>query len=396
MKKAMLVRAFVVVLFLSFAALARSETALTPSCGACLHIRVGLAHMVRGPAADIADNRFTEIELPGGGFRGFDAHGQTTAIDGKTPLDMGGPGRIVLTPGAPGSYSACGQWLNHAERIGATVLGFVHTETACDYAAGQTHKSMALATSTDDGLTWRSLGQFITGTDLPTPGRNTGEGDCTAVDGRDGYLYAYCFRPRDSGLIVARAPSGDPSPRNWRKYFQGGWDQPGLGGNATRLMAGAGASIARWNLVFREIDVEPRRSADAPQVVEMLARWFDPVHRDRWPTTAPVPAPYRQDGQTGYLSTSPLPTTDSVELEDCDSDRSGHREHLLAEKGFCEAHGYRRLRTAGWAYAKPRSNTVPVYRCYDATEKSHFASNEPNCEGLGENERLLGYALSTM
>ncbi len=225
---------------------AESRLANGQPCDACVMIRVGLPHVVRGPAADMADNRFTEIQLPGGGFRGFDAHGDTRAIDGRQPSVMGGPERAVLRAGKPGTYDSCGQWLNHAELAGATVLGFIHDETLCKYQIGQTHKSMSLATSSDYGLTWNELGQIITGTDVPASNKNTGEGDCTAVNGQDGYYYAYCFRPRDGALIVARAPVSNPRPGNWWKFFQGKWDQPGLGGEATRLMNGSGVSSARW------------------------------------------------------------------------------------------------------------------------------------------------------
>jgi hypothetical protein len=451
-------------------------------CPACISIRVGLPRVVRGPAADIADNRFTEIELPDGGFRGFDAHGETRAIDGVHPWDMGGPGRVVLQPGAPGTYDSCGQWLNHAERAGMVTLGLVHAETACNYSAGQTHKSMAWATSNDAGLTWRNLGQIITGTDHPTPGKNTGEGDCTAVDGHDGYYYAYCFRVRDGGLIAARAPASAPGPGNWRKYLDGRWDQPGLGGNATRLMGGSGVSAARWTttgdlvltgwvqdglglflgrdhvsfkalavplllvdpgnwhrpaaselvaypvlldaqnggnqlsdswmlvyaywppggghadkyLVFRDVTVSAARGPGRPQVGVLLARWYDVTLHDRWSTTAPVPGngvSYRLEAQSGYLMTIPDAGGPTVELEDCVSERGGHPDHLLAEKGFCEAHAYQRLRTAGWVYAQARPDTIPLYRCYDSGQRSHFASNAPDCEKLGQAERLLGYAL---
>ena len=451
-------------------------------CATCFTFRVGLAHVVRGPRTDIADNRFSEIALPTGGFRGFDAHGETRAIDGKTPLDMGATGRAVLKPGPPGSYSSCGQWLNHAERVGTTVLGFVHAETACNYAAGQTHKSMALATSNDDGLTWRDLGQFITGTDSPAAGKNTGEGDCTAVDGHDGYDYAYCFRPRDGGLIVARAPTANPGPGSWRKYLNGRWDQPGRGGDATRLMNGSGTSVARWTatgdlvltgwvpgglglfltrdhvsfkavaapllvldpgiwrrpapselvtypvlldarnggnqlsnswmlvyaywppggghadkyLVFRDIKLSPTTAPDDAQVGVLLARWYNPSLHDRWSTTGPVPgndASYKLDAQSGYLLTAAPAGTPSLELEDCVSGRPGHPDHLLAEKGFCGAHDYQRLRTAGWIFAEPKPGTISLYRCYNAKEQSHFASNAPDCERLGDMQRLLGYAL---
>lgn len=47
---------------------------------------------------------------------------------------------------------------------------------------------------------------------------------------------------------------------------------------------------------------------------------------------------------------------------------------------------------AGWVYSQPQDQTVPLYRCYNAQEHSHFASNESDCEKLGDMERLLGYA----
>jgi hypothetical protein len=97
---------------------------------------------------------------------------------------MGGPVRTVLRQGEPNTYNSCGQWLNHIEPVGGTILGFIHNETACRYQLGQTHKSMSLATSSDYGLTWKSLGQIITGTDAPAVNKTTGEGDCTAVNGR--------------------------------------------------------------------------------------------------------------------------------------------------------------------------------------------------------------------
>ena len=170
------------------------------SCTICISIRVGIPRVMRGPAADTVDNHFTEIALPNGRFRGFTAHGETRAIDGLQPWDMGGPARIVLRPGKAGT----------------------------------------------DVLARLLAGQIITGTDGPASCKNTGEGDFNAADGGDGYYYAYCFRPRDGALIVARAPTSSPGPGYWKKFFQGRWDQPGLGGDATRLGGGSGVSVARW------------------------------------------------------------------------------------------------------------------------------------------------------
>jgi hypothetical protein len=464
-------------------AMATTPSAIGRPCTNCVSIRVGLPRVVRGPGADMADNRFTEIELPDGRFRGFDAHGDTRAIDGKGPSDMGGSERTVLGAGVAGSYDSCGQWLNHAEVAGPKTIGFIHDETACKYQIGQTHKSMSLAVSKDYGLNWSNLGQIITGTDAPTSGKNTGEGDCTAATDSDGYYYAYCFRPRDGGLIVARAPVSKPGPSSWTKFYQGEWNQPGLGGEATRLMNGSGVSVARWTttgqfvltgwvrgglglfltsdhttlvplsepllpvdpgvwarpapselifypvlldartganqlssawmlvyayippheggsrkyLVFRDVTVSISGSPIAPQAGVLLARWHNPALHDHWSTTAAVPddhGAYKLEARSGYLLTAAPGDQASVELEDCVSPRPGHPDHLQAEKGFCEAHAYERLRTAGWVYVQERPDTTPLYRCYNAAEASHFASNAPDCEKLGEPERLLGYALS--
>jgi hypothetical protein len=436
---------------------------------------------VRGPSLEIADNHFTEIELPNGRFRGFDAHAQTSAIDGAYPWDMGGAARVVLTPGKANDYDSCGQWLNHAELLGKLTLGFIHDETACHYQNNnETHKSMSVATSADYGLTWKQLGPILTGADAPSTGHETGEGDCTAVNGEDGFFYAYCIRSRDRALIVARAPVASPGPVNWKKFYEGAWDQPGLGGAASRIGNGSGTSVARWcttgefvftgwvpggvglflshdhttlaplpgpilpldaggksptssdrllymvlldaktganqlsnhwsmvyafwpaneprdhkYLVFRDVEVSVEAAPVAAQTAVLLARWYNPALHDRWSTTAPVPgnyAAYKLDAQSGYLLTGPSAQA-SVELEDCVTQRPGHPDHLLAEKGFCEAHDYQRLRTAGWLYAQPQPATIPLYRCYSSTEHSHFASNQSDCEKLGTPERLLGYAL---
>jgi len=98
--------------------------------------------------------------------------------------------------------------------------------------------------------------------------------------------------------------------------------------------------------------------------------------------------------ESGYLMTAAHAAQPSIELEDCVRQRPGHSDHLLAEKRFCQTHQYQRLRTAGWAYSKPQAQTMPLYWCYDAREQLHFASNEPDCKGIGKMERLLGYALS--
>jgi hypothetical protein len=344
---------------------------------------------------------------------------------------------------------------------------------------------MSIALSKDNGLNWDDLGQIIVGTDSLTHGRVTGEGDCTAMNGEDGYYYAYCWRNTNPAEIVARAPVSDPRPGKWKKFYNDKWDQPGVRGESTGLPKGMGGSAARWTrdgevlllggmhggiglqfsrdqktftdftplpeplmdldsctwkrpapceivayqdlldaktgnnqlsdswfmaymylqpnegfnkryLVFRGVEVSISETPVRPQVGILLARWYDAKLKDRWATTAAVPAPsgsaYKLEKQLGYLMT--IAGEQTVKLEDCASNWPGHPDHMLDQKYECDAGRYQRLRTAGWVYSKPQEHTVPLYRCYNSGDRSHFVSSESSCENLGKMEHLLGYALS--
>ena len=225
-------------------AIAAPAGAQETPCVDCLQVRVGPPVVARGPFPDELDATFTALRLADGSFRGFTANGLTYAVDGPSLSAMEGPRRPVLQVGEPGSLSDCGRWLTSALRLDGTVLGMVHQERACDYGQGRTNKSMAIATSSDEGLSWSEPQTVITGTDVPLPDRITGEGDCTMIDGADGYLYAYCLRNTDWQTIVARAPAQDPT--DWHKFYNGAWDEPGLGGQATAIgFLGPGAAYVR-------------------------------------------------------------------------------------------------------------------------------------------------------
>lgn len=214
-------------------------------CVECFELRVGPPIVVRGPFPDELDAPFAALRLKDGSYRGFSANGSTYAIESDSLLDMGGPRREVLQAGEPGEESECGRWLTSVARSGEELLGLVHQESICDYGPmGQTDKTMAIAISSDDGLTWTDLGTVITGPDAPQPGTTSGEGDCTMIDGTDGYLYAYCLRTSDWQTIVARANPG--APTEWHKFYDGRWDEPGLDGQATAIgFLGPGAGYLR-------------------------------------------------------------------------------------------------------------------------------------------------------
>ena len=229
-----------------------------PDPTATLRVRVGVPLVARGPAPDIADAAFTAIRLPNGKFRGFTAGGTTWAIDGSHPYDMGGTGNAVLKPGPPNTPDSCGQWIVHVELEGRTLYGWNHNETACNYArGGQTHASMTLVTSTDYGLTWKNAGPIITGTDPPADGKETGDSCTSVVHGQDDYDYAYCLHNGghswDGGYaFAARAPSSNPGPGQWKRYFNGTWSQPGVGGQSSKI---DGGGSAWWNTAGETLGV---------------------------------------------------------------------------------------------------------------------------------------------
>lgn len=107
----------------------------------------------------------------------------------------------------------------------------------------------------------------------------------------------------------------------------------------------------------------------------MLAHRYNAAEHDHWETTAPN---FKEK---------------SIELEECVSQWPGHPDHILIQKGVCETSGYTRLRSAGFVFSAAQPHRQPLYRCYSHNEKSHFAANRDDCNGMDEREALLGYDL---
>jgi hypothetical protein len=214
-------------------------------CLECIDIRLDRPIVVRGPSRAEPDAPVSVVKLPDGRFRGFSANVETVAIEAATPLDLGGPAKFVLKPGPSGSASECGRWLTSVLAGKDALYGLVHNERHCNGQGGGTYKSMAIARSFDYGLRWDVLGQIITGDAVDFPSL-FGVGDCTGVDGHDGYWYAYCLRQRDWKNVVARAPGADPRPGKWMEWDGADWRQPALGGVGAALIKPTGTSAAYW------------------------------------------------------------------------------------------------------------------------------------------------------
>jgi hypothetical protein len=206
------------------------------SCDDCFRVRVGRPLIARRTGGDELDNMVPIVRLNNGRFRAFTANSTTYRVDAAVPWSLDTKRSTVLRKGARRSGAECGRWLNSVHKLNGIWFGFAHEERTCNYKNNaQTHKSMAVFTSSDEGRNWTARGSFILGQDAPHAGKQTGEGDCSIAKGHDGFLYAYCLRLSDWRTIVARAPATGPYPDQWRKWHAGSWTEPGKGGSADPL-----------------------------------------------------------------------------------------------------------------------------------------------------------------
>ena len=168
-----------------------------------------------------------------------------------TPLQSanGVPSQL-LSPSGPGSaafdadYAGSGSvfkaangsdllMIYHAEN---DLFGTVHSNGNPFYAG------IGLARSGDDGITWKRQGQILSGHDPKLASQTTGGTGVltpTAIEAK-GYIYVL-FREIDhqsklDGIGIARAPvAGNATAGSWRKYYNGSYSSPGLGGAFTPL-----------------------------------------------------------------------------------------------------------------------------------------------------------------
>ncbi|MHB1086782.1 MAG: peptidoglycan-binding domain-containing protein [Minisyncoccota bacterium] len=220
-------------------------------CYECLQVRVGRPVIMRQAVNDELDGQVPHIKLGNGKFRAFSSEFSSYAIDGNYVSDVWSGSRVkVLSPGPVGSNSQCGRWLNAVvpDPANNRLIGFVHEERMSNTCTSpyNPHKSMAIAFSYDEGLTWSNpynpgspTAQIIGGTDAIDDSKVTGEGDCSAVKGRSNDIYLYCLRTSDNAFIVAHASLSDLSPSGWKKYYNGSFSEPGIGGRSDAIPGAA-------------------------------------------------------------------------------------------------------------------------------------------------------------
>jgi lysophospholipase L1-like esterase len=165
------------------------------------------------------------------------------------------PRKQVLTPGKPGSFDngytgVCGV---AREPHSGDLLAFYHAEDhegmpPIPGGIPGFYCSVGLAVSHDDGASFHKRGPVIIGAQTKNvKGRpDQGAGDlCVVADAEGRYLYLYYtdhsrVDKRGVQICMARCALGDAGKVDqWKKFYRGAFDQPGLHGKETPVVSAA-------------------------------------------------------------------------------------------------------------------------------------------------------------
>ncbi|MFD3662516.1 RICIN domain-containing protein [Streptomyces sp. NPDC058659] len=163
--------------------------------------------------------------------------------------------------------------------------GLVHNEfTPQPFGDGVHYDGIDYAVSTDQGRTWTIKDHVITSpfstkrgdtAAFPQQTYHYGDGDQRLfVDTASGYFYAFYgsrIVEKNGGwkafhAHVARAPiSGKMAPGSWRKWYDGAWTEPGVGGRESNMTPVGGTDTTGYTPVGGEYD--PANSGTVSQQV---------------------------------------------------------------------------------------------------------------------------------
>ena len=148
------------------------------------------------------------------------------------------PAKPILAKGEPATaFDNGGAWLYSVVAVSnADYIGFYHAEDhqwqTGRSADGVAWKSVALCTSGDGGATWSKKGQILTSArqkpDLPAWG---GCGDHCVVFDKGRW---FCFF-QEHYLCMAVSDDKQALPGTWKKWYNGGFNEPGLGGKVSPI-----------------------------------------------------------------------------------------------------------------------------------------------------------------
>lgn len=163
--------------------------------------------------------------------------------------------RKVLEPsGVPNSHDEQYAGIGGIVRIGKDIISVYHAEKPTggknEFGIPRFYASIGIAVSHDDGNTFEKLGPAITGRpeDPKWTGTAQGCGDPTlCIDHTGEWLLCYYTehsrwdaltkKKRSVITCVARAPLKEKGrPGTWKKYYDGKFSEPGLGGKDSEVM----------------------------------------------------------------------------------------------------------------------------------------------------------------
>lgn len=175
-------------------------------------------------------------------------------------LDPGTPvfGGRQPDDGSSNGFNDGGMWLIGINRLSdGRLAGFFHAESHWyprGTAGWSAYKSIGVAYSSDNGLSWGSPYQIIKHQqDKPASPAWSGLGDGCVVYNHLSNRY-YCFyTPATGSTALSMAASTDPNgfEGSWNKWYNGSFSQPGIGGMESPIAnlssaPGANPSV-HWN-----------------------------------------------------------------------------------------------------------------------------------------------------
>ncbi len=193
-------------------------------------------------------------------FRNSRTTGNSQFPENQKTLDPVNPvfGGRVENSGPSNGYNDGGSWLMSVFRYNAdTLIGFYHGESHWyprdgDFTAW---KSICLAYSYDNGYTWADKGQIVTSnTPKPETRKWGGAGDCSVIWDPDNKRWNCYHQEHNIRLAVSYDPLG--APGTWKKYYNGEFNEEGLGGMSSPLSnlsgVGGGNPSVHWNTFYEK------------------------------------------------------------------------------------------------------------------------------------------------
>eukprot|EP00026_Physarum_polycephalum_P001876 Phypoly_transcript_01879.p1 GENE.Phypoly_transcript_01879~~Phypoly_transcript_01879.p1 ORF type:complete len:850 (+),score=109.64 Phypoly_transcript_01879:146-2695(+) len=208
-------------------------------CPSCYTLTVGPPQYYSGPSWRIPDGPIVSLNYKGT-LSVFQGNGNAELVAEGTDIYDWVPAPLVTLDRGE-EFDSCGAWIMRAFTMDSgKVVGFYHAETGCDYANnGQTRKSGAYSESMDGGKNFTKPeypNNRLIDTSTPIlPGLPTGEGDFSVVL-RDEYFYLFFSNVEEYHTGVARAQrTSEGAPGSFKKFYNGDWEEPGVGGSSTGL-----------------------------------------------------------------------------------------------------------------------------------------------------------------